>query len=222
MTRIYLVRHCQALGNVSKRFQGQTDGDITDIGRHQLECLEARFKGVHVDKIYSSPLKRAYLTAEAIGRGCGVSEVIVDNGLIEINGGNLENHTVDEMNEIDPEQTKNWFSTFHLFSPAGGESTAHVYHRMYDTVSRLAEENDGKIIAIASHGCAIRCLMCAIKGLPIEKIYDNVGWVDNTGVCIIEYERGKYNIVCENDTSHYDERLLSERKPMWFTAADGE
>ena len=42
MTRIYIVRHCEAIGNVTKLFQGTSDFDITEIGEKQLEYLKKR------------------------------------------------------------------------------------------------------------------------------------------------------------------------------------
>lgn len=215
MTKLYLIRHCQASGNVTNRFQGHTNGSVSELGLHQLKCLEQKFKTIHIDKIYSSPLDRAYMTAEAVGRGCGVTDITTDEQLIEICGGNLENHTPEEMVQIDPVQCENWYNAFHLFAPEGGESTAEVYDRMYSAIQRIAAENEGKAVAIASHGCAIRCLICALKGLPLEQC-DRVGWVENTGVCIVEYDGGRYNIVCENDVSHYDEYLQSKREALWF------
>lgn len=209
------MRHCQASGNVTGRFQGHTNGTVSELGLHQLKCLEQKFKAIHIDKIYSSPLDRAYMTAQAIGRGCGVSDITKDEQLIEICGGNLENHTPEEMAEIDPVQSSNWFNAFHLFEPVGGESTVQVYNRMQSAVDRIVAENEGLSIAIASHGCAIRCLLCAIKGLTLEQI-DCLGWVENTGVCVVEYENGVYNVLCENDVSHYDEYLQNKRQALWF------
>lgn len=68
LTTIYLVRHCEAMGNINRIFQGHTDEEISDNGRLQLEKLAERFRDIHLDALYSSPLKRAYRTAEAVNR----------------------------------------------------------------------------------------------------------------------------------------------------------
>ena len=56
MTTIYLVRHCEAMGNINRIFQGHTDEEISENGRMQLERLAERFRGIHLDAVYSSPL----------------------------------------------------------------------------------------------------------------------------------------------------------------------
>lgn len=215
MTKVYLIRHCQASGNLTNRFQGHINGTVTELGLHQLACLEQKFRSIHVNKIYSSPLDRAYMTAEAVGRGCGIDDITVDEEIIEICGGNLEGKTPEEMVQIDPVQSKNWFNAFHLFSPVGGESTAEVYDRMYKAFVRIVAENEGKTVVVVTHGCAIRCLLCALKGIPLEQS-DSVGWVENTGVCVVDCDGGDYKMAVENDISHYDQYLISQRKPLWF------
>ena len=57
MTRIILVRHCEAAGNLNRRFQGHTDAEVTENGKKQLELLALRMRNVKIDYLYSSPLK---------------------------------------------------------------------------------------------------------------------------------------------------------------------
>lgn len=59
MTKIYIVRHCEAMGNIKRLFQGSSDFDITEFGAEQLEYLKIRFKNIPLDKVYTSPLIRA-------------------------------------------------------------------------------------------------------------------------------------------------------------------
>ena len=68
ITRILLVRHCEAEGNTNGRFQGSSDCGISGNGEKQLELLALRLRNIRMDSIYSSPLKRARMTAEAINR----------------------------------------------------------------------------------------------------------------------------------------------------------
>lgn len=63
---LYLVRHCESLGNHENIFQGQLDLDISATGEKQLALLALRFRNIPIDAVYSSPLKRAYKTAEAV------------------------------------------------------------------------------------------------------------------------------------------------------------
>ena len=49
MTRIILVRHCEAAGNLNRRFQGHTDAEVTENGKKQLELLALRMRNVKID-----------------------------------------------------------------------------------------------------------------------------------------------------------------------------
>ena len=67
VTKIYLIRHCQSMGNVQHRFQGRFDAEVSPDGAKQLELLGLRFRNQPIDAIYTSPLQRARATAERWG-----------------------------------------------------------------------------------------------------------------------------------------------------------
>ena len=92
MVELYLIRHAEAMGNVKEFFQGSLDVEISSKGFKQLEELKSRFKDVSLDAIYSSPLKRAVQTAQAINEYHRLNIGIVDN-IKEINGGDIEGKT---------------------------------------------------------------------------------------------------------------------------------
>ena len=85
MTTVYTVRHAQSAGNLKKIFQGRLDIGLSEMGMEQLEPLSKRFEHVAVSAVYSSPLKRARQTAEAICHVCH-APLIIDQRLIEIDG----------------------------------------------------------------------------------------------------------------------------------------
>ena len=51
MAKIYLVRHCEAEGNVTRRMQANAEALVTARGYAQCECLRRRFEGVHIDAV---------------------------------------------------------------------------------------------------------------------------------------------------------------------------
>lgn len=44
MTKIYLIRHAEAEGNLYRRIQGHWDGSITALGLQQIDALAQRFR----------------------------------------------------------------------------------------------------------------------------------------------------------------------------------
>ena len=91
MTRIYLVRHAEAEGNLFRLVQGHFNGIITKRGYDQIMALRRRFEGVQIDAVYSSDLFRARTTARAISEPRGL-EIRQRRELREMHLGWWEGH----------------------------------------------------------------------------------------------------------------------------------
>lgn len=210
MTKIYLIRHCEAMGNVQRLFQGVTDTDISDIGAEQLEYLHRRFQDVHLDRIYSSPLLRARKTAEAVARGKGLSVEILP-GLIELDGGEVENKPFRETFLAKPHLADIWTNHPEDFHPEGGESMRHAYERIWEAVLFMARENPNKTVAAALHGGVLRCLNCRLLKGDISFLKE-MNWVDNTAVSLVEFDEDlNPTMQYYNDHSHLPEELIPKR-----------
>lgn len=214
-TKVIIVRHCEAEGNIKRFFQGHTDGQISERGKSQLQLLAEKLRGTVIDAICSSPLSRAMATAQAVNDGRNLP-IITEPRLIEINGGLLEGMPWSEFPEKYPEQAVQWNLKPWDFAAPGGETMRQVYQRISSAVLDIASENCGKTIAIATHGCAIRCLMCWAKGWPIERLNDTA-WCDNTAVNIIEFDESfTPTVVCENDRSHLEHGMSAMDSQTWW------
>ena len=89
MTKVYLIRHAEAEGNLYRRIHGQYDSLVTQQGERQIKALEKRFENVHFDAVYSSDLERTKKTASAIYLPKGL-ELTALPGLREVNMGSWE------------------------------------------------------------------------------------------------------------------------------------
>lgn len=217
-TKIIVVRHGEAAGNCERYFQGHSDGAVSEKGMKQLEALAKRFEQIHLDAIYSSPLSRAKMTAEAMNRRLGLP-IATDERLIEINGGVLEGVKWKDLPVLFPEQAELWSLKPYLFHPEGGESMDEVRARMSAAIMDIAEENDGGTVAVTSHGCAIRALICWAKGWPRERL-NEVDWWDNTALGIIEMNGGVPTLLSENDCSHITGELSTFANQRWWRKPD--
>ena len=210
MTEIYLVRHSESEANLVRSFAGRTDVDISIKGKKQLECLAEAFKNIKLDCVYTSSLMRAYKTAEAINKYSG-APVIVDDGFIEMNLGVLDGKPVDNMTE---EQKYNWNNQIHLFKVQNGETMYDVRERVEVALNNVAKLNDGKVIAIASHGGVIRNLLAYLKGIETCNL-NQVNWCDNTGINHIYYKDGKFTLDYENNTEHLTPEVSATPVSSW-------
>ncbi len=206
MTKIYLVRHCEAKGNQKRLFQGKINTDITKLGETQLEFLKKRFKDIKLDAIYTSPLIRAQKTAFAI-LGEREMDVKIDNDLCEINAGIYDGHSFYEIFRLHEDLGEIWDNHPQDFEPEGGEKMRDAYERIYKAIVKIAEDNDGKTVAVASHGGAIRCLMARLTYGTVERLAE-IPWAENTAVALITYDNGELKLEYKNDHTHIPDEYL--------------
>lgn len=210
MTYIYLVRHCEAMGNHKRLFQGSTDCDISEIGIKQLEYLTERFKNINIDMVYSSPLIRAKKTAIAIAHNKGL-EIVTRQNLAELHGGVVEGKPFQEAFNTIPGLADAWNNHPQDFAPDGGETMREAYVRIYDEIMSLANQNKNKTIAVATHGGVLRCLMCRVLYSDITRLKD-VPWCENTAVTLLKIDdSNKIGVEFFNDYSHVPPEYMPKR-----------
>lgn len=219
MTKIYIVRHCEAEGNVLRLFQGSSDFDISELGAKQLVHLKNRFNDIHIDKIYSSPLKRAVKTAIAV-KGDKSCEIEICNDLRELNGGIVEGKPFKEIFNAIPSLADAWDNHPEDFAPLHAEPMRDAYERIWNIIKQIANENEGKTVVCTTHGGVTRCLLCRLLKNDIHEL-KNIPWADNTSVSLIEVDyNGNFNLSFYNDSSHLPADLIPARSRIstYFTA----
>ena len=213
-SRLILVRHAEAEGNLNRRFHGWTNSSITEKGHIQASRVAERFKEIPVDIIYSSSLKRTLQTAEYIAAVKQLPIIRTDK-LKEINGGDWEDRLFEELPVLWPEQNETWENKPHIHRMPNGETMVEFQERIIAEIRYILEHNPGKNICVVTHGTAIKTLMCYFGGCPLEEL-PNIPWYDNTAVSMIDYENDRFTIVMAGDASHLDiETSTFESQPWW-------
>jgi probable phosphoglycerate mutase len=163
-TRVLLVRHGQSEWNAEGRWQGQADPPLTEDGRRQAAALAEKLAEEGIAAIYSSDLRRASATAEAIGARLGL-EVVLDRGLREIDVGSWSGLTRAEVEARFPEGFARWRG-----GEIGhdGETSEELTERVVETVERIAAAHEGQTVVIVTHGGSIRALRRHAAGDPGE------------------------------------------------------
>ena len=214
MTTIYLIRHAEAEGNLYRFAQGQSESSITGLGYKQIDALAERFRDIPLDALYSSDLKRTQTTAGAITRYHELTPIL-SSELREICLGVCEGMSFGDMLKYDPEQMYNFNNDPASWRAPGAETFSDCTQRMYKAVRRIAEENDGRTVAVVSHGMAIRSLLSYLLGMETNE-YKLLPHGDNTAVALLRYNAGVFSIEYYNDNSHLDEELSTFAKQKWW------
>ena len=211
MTTIYLVRHAEAEGNLYRLVQGHFNGFITKRGYEQIRALRRRFDGVPIDAVYSSDLFRARTTARALSEPRDLP-VLLREDLREVNLGWWEGLTWQTVAQQDPEQLHNFHRDLAHFAVRDGESAAAARDRILEALRQIARENEGKTVAVFSHGAVIRILIGTLRGMSLGEIDQSV-LGDNASVTLLEVEDGHIREIYGNDNSHLVQAGLTRFVP---------
>lgn len=173
---IYLVRHGESQANISKRFSGITDVELSQLGREQAKEAGKILKDKTIHYIFSSPLKRAKNTAEIIADGIGFNkEIIIDKSLTEVNFGIFENLTWEEIVEQYAEESQTWIEFKHKYKFPKGEGYDDIILRISDFFDNVPDNS-----LIATHYGVIQSVL-----LYFEIVDDTTLWDYNISNCDI-------------------------------------
>ncbi len=191
MTNIILVRHGQSAANLVHRFAGHSHFPLTELGVAQAvktaEYITGKYK---IDKLYSSDLLRAFNTACPISERLGMCPIITDTGLRELHAGKWEGHVWEELFRLFPEQTQVWNHKINECCIDGGETVVEMAERSRRAIFRIAEENDGKTVAITSHATVVRSFETFARFGNLDRMSE-IDWPTNASVSIYVYYGGK-------------------------------
>jgi len=214
LTRIFLIRHAEAEGNIFRRAHGQVNGQIIGRGFRQIELLRDRFAGERIDAVYSSDLSRAKMTAAALSEPRSLP-IILSEMLREVRMGVWEDKPWGNMEHHDPEMGKYFTTDPARWCVEGSESFEQVQDRMVACITEIAERHDGETVAAFSHGFAIRAFMCRVMGVPSHESMV-VPYCDNSAVALLVYENGELTIEFQGDNSHLSEETSTFANQTWW------
>ena len=212
-TKIFLIRHAEAEGNLFRVAHGQYDSVITPRGYRQLAYLRRRFQNETIDAVYGSDLTRTHITASAIyvPRGLAFHPLPL---LREVRLGDWEQMSWGEIQRKDRQMYIDFNKRPDLWSVSGAETYAQVRDRMLSGIRQIAEENPGKTVAATSHGAALRTLLGTLQGLSLEEI-GATNYGDNTAVSLLEIEGEEVRVVFRDDVSHIPHNASTLRRQSW-------
>jgi alpha-ribazole phosphatase len=165
MLRLLLVRHGETASNAERRFSGVGDVPLNNRGREQALALREALRAEEIHLAYSSDLVRALETAEAIAGGRPLG-VVPTPDLRELDFGEWEGMTHDEIRRRDPEALRDWEADPFRIPPPGGESLERLDRRVGWFMAGLGDRHRGQTVLIVAHAGPIRVLLCRSLGLP--------------------------------------------------------
>lgn len=199
MTRILLIRHGQTEWNRQEIFRGRADIPLSDEGTRQAEALAGRLSDERIAAVYSSPLIRAYATAERVARAQGPQPQPV-HPLTDIDYGPWEGQQHERVRQQYSDLYARWQSEPHLIRPPRGETLAEVRQRATGALNEIVARHAAATVVVVSHRVVTKLLLCAALGLS-----DDAFWRIRQGTAclnLLEQEEPRVTVRLVNDTCH--------------------
>jgi broad specificity phosphatase PhoE len=168
LQELLLVRHGQSTANAKGIWQGQMEFPLSERGRVQAGLAGRGLSDEPFEGLYSSPLSRAFETAEIIRDRTGFAgEIVPVEGLSERNGGILEGHTWAEQEQRNPELAKKFLAIpeEERWALVGAETDEEVIARFEEALSSIRTLHPGgSRIVVVSHGGVMRAFLRELFG----------------------------------------------------------
>lgn len=205
MSKIYLIRHGETEWNKEGRSQGcSNDIPLSEVGIKQAEAIAERLKNENIDLFFSSSLRRAYQTANAIAFHHN-KEVKMHKEFMEISFGAWEGLKFDEIKEKYIDIYEIWRDTPHIAKVPGAESILEIRERSMTKLMEILNIEKDKNILLVSHGITIKVLIASIMGIDLANLHKIRQ--DNTALNIFEYNNNNFYTHLINDTCHLNNSL---------------
>lgn len=204
---LYFTRHGRTEWNKELRFQGANgDSPLLPHSLKEISLLGEHLKDVPFQKIYASPLKRAFQTAEIINSHLkNPVEIIPAPELKEMGLGMLEGEKIADMEKLYPQELAALRRHPAEYKPEvfSGETFPEVVARIENFVLKVITEttSDAPILFV-SHGAALTAGIQAMAGAPLKDLR-KMGGINNNSLTILTTEDKKLPFTLEtyNDIS---------------------
>ncbi|MDL2058197.1 histidine phosphatase family protein [Limosilactobacillus reuteri] len=206
MTKVYLIRHGKTQWNLESRYQGANgDSPLLKDSYREIELLASSLQRISFVHAYTSPLKRARVTAQALLNHLNPEiPLTIDSRLKEFNLGKMEGMHFEDVAAKWPEVLKNFRHHPDKYdeSLVEGESFLEVIARFRAAIEEYCRQYPNDNILVISHGAALNAAINALIGTPLAHLKDR-GGLSNTSTTVLTTNDGRhFELEKWNDTSY--------------------
>ena len=185
--RLLLIRHAQSEGNAQGRLQGRKEYTLSELGRTQAAALAGRLGSEPIAAVYSSPIRRAYDTAEAVAKRLDLP-ILTEPRVQEYDfGEKLSGLTWQEIRDLQPEVVSALVSGGGEFPSYPGEEGRDVFReRVAAALSEVAERHLGdEAVAVVTHAGPVIVYLMGILGRAYTRPIPFA--IDNASITTVEF-----------------------------------
>lgn len=169
----YIAHGATILSENHKLNNGLKYPPINKNGEQQmLNIIEfIKIRGVKNDKIISGPALCTVQSAELISEELK-KDFKIDESLLPRNYGDWDGLTLEQVKKRYPEFESRTPVSMFLETPEHGEDLDTFNKRVFESTSRIVEENIGKRLLVVTHPAIIRSVVCSALKIPKEAQYN--------------------------------------------------
>jgi alpha-ribazole phosphatase len=169
-TRLLLIRHAQPDAEIRDRVCGRLDVGLSPRGHRTARHLARTLNQIDLAALYVSPSRRARETASPLADEHELT-ANVEAELKEIDFGQLEGRSYEEIARRYPELYRHWMEHPTLVHFPGGESYEDLRRRVLAASQRIRTRHPGRSIAIVTHAGVIRALISDCLAMPNDALF---------------------------------------------------
>jgi broad specificity phosphatase PhoE len=197
---LILIRHGETDWNKDKVFRGHMDMRMNATGIAQADATAEALKDVVFEAIYSSPLKRAAVTAKRIAKPHDI-EVRLAEGFTDMYLGSWQGLTEKQVEERYGPMLQKWRQGPARFRPPGGESVTKAWKRINTQLREILFKHGTGTVVIVSHRIPLKMMTAYLLGQKRGEFH--AVRHDPCGISVFNVRtRYQYDPVKLNDTSH--------------------
>ncbi|MFH1456270.1 MAG: histidine phosphatase family protein [archaeon] len=192
--KLIFIRHGQTVGNIEKTHQGQSDGELTELGWEQARKVAVKLKDENIDYIYSSDLGRAANTAKEIAK-------FHPDTPIEFVKSLREKYMCADWHGMPHVEIGKLIDLHGL--PEGAETPEKMVLRVQNFFNSVYTKHKNDIVLFVAHGGVGKAILIILRKLHASK-FPEIEHVSNTSISMFEVNDDGHETLMLDNTSHLD------------------
>ncbi len=201
VTEVFLVRHAHQHLDLAGSIGGFVDPPLSGLGEQQAQLLGAALSTRTIDAVYTSPMRRAVHTAEAIARHHRIEPVAIDD-LREIAMFRDAPQHLSSLEFMGTEALATLRQRFIIERSWDvypySESSAEFRRRVINVIETIISDHAGRRVAVVCHGGVINAYVSHVIGSKYDMLFRPA----HTSISIVASADGIHTLYTLNDVHH--------------------
>lgn len=200
ITEIFVARHGQNEDNANGILNGHRDLPLTEIGRNQARQLGEGILAAELefDVVYSSPLSRAFETAEIAASIADLPEPVVMDSLIERDFGIMTGLPIESIKDLGSDNVIETETVTYFLDPEGAETFPDLINRGESILQDIRRKHIGEKVLLVCHGDLGKMIYAAATNKPWKDVlrefhFGNGDLIDIKGESVHKIQLDQYN-----------------------------